>query len=244
MQTPFRKFLFILPLILFLCGCQSASVKPEGATLIKIEGNSLSRISKNAEVRIEIYSGSTLLEAQTKKGLNHLPFEYVPNSAISESNARVVVSVWLEGEQLLSGETAILPKQINHVVVSGGEQNTLIHSYWKAVDISGRGIPPNISTTMILRENGRISGFAGCNQYRGDIKTVARFVQIGNLENTHNICANLVMYHENRYFKLLKSAEYFEVKGDQLKLFTPENAKPIIFDRTDKDTVLLSYKRS
>lgn len=242
----FPKF-HLLTLLLFvvsLAGCQSSSVKQSNVTRIDIEGNSLSRISDMAQVQLFIYSGDKVLEQADFSGLERLPFAYVPKLEQGNEQLTARVSVLFGGVEVLQGKTAVLPKQSNTLTLEPLSVTTREETYWKAVDIAGRGIPPDVSTTIALRTQGTITGFAGCNQYRGHYQAVSSFIAFNEIETTSNICANPVMYHENRYFKFLKSVEIFKVTDEQLLLYTSESDQPIVFTSVDKQEMLLSLRKT
>lgn len=244
MLNNLKFFLLSLPVLAVISGCQTTAPKPDNVTRIQIEDGSLTRLSKKAQVNLEIYSGSQLVEKAEFSGLNPLPYIHNPAVELNGADLRAEVSVSMGGEILLLGESTLAPAETNHLALKPQDSSSLTESYWQAVDIVGRGIPPTVKTTLALRENGRISGFAGCNQYRGRYNEAARFVEIGQFESTNNICANPVMYHENRYFRFLKTAEYYEIKENKLLLYTSEGETPIVFDRTERADVLLSLKNT
>ncbi len=224
-----------------LMGCQSSNLKQTGASQIEIEGQGLSRISDKAKVALVIRSGDQLLEAVEFSGLSKLPFRFTPKTIINDATAEVTVS--FSGATVLTGKQKLVANQLNTVVLTSSEVKETEESYWKAVDIAGRGIPPDVSTTIALRDNGRITGFAGCNQYRGNYRTLSSFIVVEDIETTSNICANPVMYHENRYFKFLKSVEIFKEENGQLKLYTAESEQPIVYSSIDKQEILLSLQK-
>jgi heat shock protein HslJ len=232
-----------LSLLAVLSGCQTAQTKSDNITRIQIEEAHLSHLSEKAQVSLKIYSGTELVEEMEFSGLNRLPYIYTPTKALSGTRLRAEVSVSKAGEVLLTAKSPLVPQQVNPVVLQAQQSESLTESYWSAVDVVDRGIPPSVKTTLALRENGRISGFSGCNHYRGQYSQISRFVEIAEFETTNNICANPVMYHEGRYFRFLKSVDYYEIREGKLLLFMPESDLPIVFDRTDKAAVQLSMKK-
>lgn len=234
------RVLFFLTVFLSIAGCQSAGVRQAGTTQITIENNGLTRISDKAQVRIQIKSGDSILETVEFNGLAPLPYTYTPSLDSENSPLTVLVTVTFADKVILSAEKALTSNQMNSISFRKTGSDTREESYWAAVDIAGRGIPPDVSTTIALRNQGEITGFAGCNQYRGFYRTVSSLIVFDKIESTSNICANPVMYHENRYFKFLKSVEIFHLDNDRLMLYTSESDKPIIFTRIDKQEILLS----
>ena len=224
-----------------LIGCQSSNLKYTNTSQIEIEGQGLSRISDKAKVALVIRSGDQILEAVEFSGLSQLPFRFTPKTNINDVTAEVTVS--FSGATVLTGKQQLVANQLNTVVLRSSEAKETEETYWKAVDIAGRGIPPDVSTTIALRNQGRITGFAGCNQYRGNYRTLSSFMVVESIETTSNICANPVMYHENRYFKFLKSVEIFKEENGQLMLYTAESDQPIVYKSIDKQEILLSLKK-
>lgn len=224
-----------------VAGCQSSGLKQITTSQIEIEGQGLSRISDKAKVDLVIRSGDQILETVEFSGLSELPFRFTPKTNINDATAEVMVS--FSGATVLTGTQQLVANQLNTVVLTSSEAKKTEETYWKAVDIAGRGIPPDVSTTIALRDKGRITGFAGCNQYRGHYRTLSSFIVVEAIETTSNICPNPVMYHENRYFKFLKSVELFKEENGQLMLYTAESDQPIVYNRVDQQGVLLSLKK-
>ena len=239
----FRVF-FFLTVLLSIAGCQSAGVRQAGTTQITIEDNGLTRISDKALVSIQIKSGDSILETVEFNGLAPLPYTFTPSLVSGNSPLTAMVTVTFADEVILRAEKELTANQMNSISFQKTGSDTKEESYWAAVDIAGRGIPPDVSTTIALRDKGKITGFAGCNQYRGFYRTVSSLIVFDEIETTSNICANPVMYHENRYFKFLKSVEIFHLDNDQLMLYTSESDKPIIFTRIDKQEILLSLGKT
>ena len=239
----FRVF-FFLAVFLSVAGCQSTSVRQSGTTQITIEDNGLSRISDKTQVIIQIKSGESILETLKFNGLAPLPYTFTPSLVSENSSLTALVSVTFADEVILRAEKVLILKQMNSISFQRTDSDAKDESYWAAVDVAGRGIPPDVSTTIALRGQGKITGFAGCNQYRGFYRTVSSLIVFDEIESTSNICANPVMYHENRYFKFLKSVEIFHLDNDQLMLYTSESDKPIVFTRIDKQEILLSLGKT
>jgi len=76
-----------------------------------------------------------------------------------------------------------------------------------------------------LFENGQLSGFAGCNNYRGSYVTTStasqNMIQIGPLATTRMACEPAIMDLENQYLAAVQSATSYRLEGFALEIAYP-----------------------
>jgi putative lipoprotein len=76
-----------------------------------------------------------------------------------------------------------------------------------------------------LFENGQLSGFAGCNNYRGSYVTTStagrNMVEIGPLATTRMACEQAIMDLEDKYLTALQSATSYRLEGFALEITYP-----------------------
>ena len=80
---------------------------------------------------------------------------------------------------------------------------------------------------------GHISGFAGCNDYNGPVKTTPPKISIGPLASTKKSCGSPtgVMEQESAYLAALASATTYSVQGATLELRSAGGAIAASFSR-------------
>jgi heat shock protein HslJ len=79
-----------------------------------------------------------------------------------------------------------------------------------------------------------VSGFAGCNDYRGAFKTNPRQISIGALSSTKKYCGDPpgVMEQESKYLAALESAATYDSYGHTLEFRTSSGALAVILLRS------------
>ncbi|EAR61235.1 META domain-containing protein [Neptuniibacter caesariensis] len=240
------KKIVALPLVMALIGlsgCQPSSVNkhPNSPKDLVINHASLSHLSSDAIVSVTLdYKGEQKNQVR-QIVVENLPFHYnLKDTSISDLE-KIEVEVKIGNQVQLRGSGS--GAMINMIQLSEVSSQPLTNTFWKAVDISGRGIPLSGTTTLAVLDNGKLSGYSGCNQYRSNFSFAGSFIDIKEPLLTRKICSSPVMYHENRYLQLLQSAEYFEINAEgRLNLFLAESDKPIIFEPTTQQAVRVSLK--
>lgn len=98
---------------------------------------------------------------------------------------------------------------------------------WQVTSVDGHQLPDYLKNTLEFGEEGVLRGFSGCNQFVAKYEKQGDSVSIRAVASTRKICFAAVMYQENRFISLLKSAERIELGGQQLKLYSERAETPI-----------------
>ena len=98
---------------------------------------------------------------------------------------------------------------------------TLTETYWKLTELMGQPIPrpeQNIKEThIILKNGGRLQGFAGCNNIMGAYEVKNDFfISFSGVASTMMACPD--MKTEDALKKILEQADNYSIKGDSLFL--------------------------
>ena len=97
----------------------------------------------------------------------------------------------------------------------------ITETYWRLTELRGKAIKPAApdkkEVHIILRKNGNIEGFAGCNGFGGhfDLKDSSR-VSFSNIMGTMMACSDLET--ENKLFEVLRETESYVHNGKRLML--------------------------
>ncbi len=228
-----------------LSGCTANGIKPDGKhAYLSIHSPELTRLSSQASVEV-------VTETRDGKSLTHrfegqvdLPIEYMLQTS-PENIAEVTVSVFDHEQVVLKANKQKVITGINGLVLQADPQQShqLANSYWSAEDISGRGIPPNVVTTLAFDTKGKMTGHAGCNHYRSDYRAQATFVEVEEAQLTRQKCAAAVMFHENRYLSILHDVENFKIDSQGvLNLYSKDYDQPIRFQPTTRKEVQYSMR--
>ncbi len=96
----------------------------------------------------------------------------------------------------------------------------IAEKYWKLVELNGKPVPTlEREPHMILKADGRVNGFGGCNAFTGDYKLDAATLRLsfGQIASTMMACA-AGMEVEQAFHEVLRNADSFALDGDRLVL--------------------------
>lgn len=110
----------------------------------------------------------------------------------------------------------------------------IINKTWLVEDINQHGIIDNAHVTLILSEDGRISGKSGCNNYSGRyILTGNKLTVIPPMISTRMMCAPALMQLESEYIAVLSEAEKVELSSIGALVLTSQSGKTITLMAND-----------
>lgn len=219
--------------LFILSGCLShpSMYKADGAFLI-IDAQPLSHLPESAKVEVALIYNDNSVKSEVIEENGYLPYHYeLPVDAGKQPSVKTIkVAVSIGAERVLEGEKTVSSIDDAPVALHALSEDVLANTYWRAEDISGRGIPPSIDTTLIFNGSNRLSGYAGCNLYQSAYTSLSVFLEIDKARLTRQRCSSPIMYHENRYLALLTSAEYFSIdEQGNLAIYLSEREKPLKF---------------
>jgi len=87
--------------------------------------------------------------------------------------------------------------------------------------------------TAVFGKNGKLTGFAGCNDYNASYKATAPRISIGPVASTKKLCSQPegVSEQETAYLAALETAATFRIEGSRLELRTAEGALAVQLHR-------------
>ena len=94
---------------------------------------------------------------------------------------------------------------------------TLENTYWKLVELNGAAVGPGEGRElhMILKGEGQVGGYAGCNQFTGSATVSGDGLSFGPIASTRRMCAD-VMQQEDAFLQALENAARFGISGEDL----------------------------
>lgn len=113
---------------------------------------------------------------------------------------------------------------VRRVAANEDRQDVSIYGSWLAEDIAGGGVIDTAQTTLILAEDGAVSGRGGCNSYGGTATIEQDKISFGQLVSTQMACPEALMNQESKFFEVLGQAAAFRVDAGQRKLFLLDGA--------------------
>jgi heat shock protein HslJ len=124
------------------------------------------------------------------------------------------VFAWL----VLAGAFGQMACEVKRVQVgSPSVAVNLVGTEWFLVELDGRPVTAATVPTLLLSDDTRASGFAGCNRYTGSYEIAADRLAFGLLAMTRMACAE-TMDVEQQYLAALEKTRGYRNAGDDLVL--------------------------
>lgn len=113
--------------------------------------------------------------------------------------------------------------------------NEIVNKYWKLKTLEGKDIKMTENQEkeqyFILKSDGTVSGFAGCNQFKGQFELSGgnRILFKENLALTMKICPDVAV-NESEFMEVFKLTDNYTINGDILNLNSGRRAPLAIFE--------------
>jgi putative lipoprotein len=109
----------------------------------------------------------------------------------------------------------------------------LFGAEWTLVELDGAALPPGTGAPTAQFEADAVSGFGGCNRYRGGVRELSPgAVEIGPLAGTMMMCEPPAMELEGRFHAALERAKALALADGRLSLAEARGAAPrLVFVR-------------
>lgn len=99
---------------------------------------------------------------------------------------------------------------------------SLTNTYWKLVELDGARVTmtpeQEREVRITLDDNGKVSGFTGCNRVMGSYTVAADVLRFTQLGGTRMMCPPPAMQLESAVLAHLNSVTGFRIEGEQLIL--------------------------
>lgn len=99
---------------------------------------------------------------------------------------------------------------------------SLTNTYWKLVELHGARVTmtpeQEREVRITLDDNGKVSGFTGCNRVMGGYTVAADVLRFTQLGGTRMMCPPPAMQLESAVLAQLNSVTGFRIEGEQLIL--------------------------
>jgi heat shock protein HslJ len=128
-----------------------------------------------------------------------------------------------------------------HILSAGVLVMTLAHACasppasfvggWTASEVAGVPSAPGVTTTLVIAEDGTVSGSGGCNRYRGKAELGEGTIAFSPLAATRMACSGASAEQEQRLFAALATARRFRIEGAELLLVGEDGAVVARFSR-------------
>ena len=87
-----------------------------------------------------------------------------------------------------------------------------------------------------------MSGFSGCNEYKGLYRAGGRTLLVSDLSGTLMACDEATMTFEQRYTALLQESRFYSVRANRLTVFGSGGATLLVFDAAPRNPLLGKWR--
>ena len=109
----------------------------------------------------------------------------------------------------------------------------LIKDTWKLTEFNKQIINSDSEQPFISFNNGKITGFLGCNDFFGSYELNNNKIKINPVARTLKMCANITL--EDRLNKSFQFMNYYKIESNILKIYDNNHNEIAIFKRENKN---------
>lgn len=104
----------------------------------------------------------------------------------------------------------------------------LVGTEWQLIRLGGQDLSPEVGTyTIVLSEQGTLSGVGACNRITGNYKTTeSRALKIGSLGTTRMMCPD--SKGEQGFIAALEATTHYEMDGPMLLLLSNGELRAVL----------------
>lgn len=89
---------------------------------------------------------------------------------------------------------------------------------WVAEEVSGQPVAAGVASSLVVSDDGKVNGNAGCNGYFGSVILDGSAMSFGNLGTTRQLCAAPASDQETRFLRALDRTRGYRVDDGVLLL--------------------------
>lgn len=111
----------------------------------------------------------------------------------------------------------------------GASADPLKGTNWQLVSLGDTPAVSNAQSTLLIADDGAVSGKGGCNGYGGDVVVKGNAVTFSQMRSTMMACEEDVMKQEHGLFMALEASKSYKVDGQTLSLLDASGAPVATF---------------
>lgn len=108
----------------------------------------------------------------------------------------------------------------------------LINDTWKLTEFNKQIINSDSEQPFISFNNGKITGFLGCNDFFGSYESNNKTIKINPVARTLKMCANITL--EDRLNESFQFMHYYKIESNILKIYDNNHNEIAVFKRDNK----------
>jgi len=101
----------------------------------------------------------------------------------------------------------------------------LINQLWQAEDILSLVIPDKVNITLLMNNDNKVSGSAGCNNYSGKLFQEKNKLSFSQMIVTMKACIPVIANIEHKYLQVLNQSKYYIIDEQGMLLLHDKNKK-------------------
>ncbi|MGI9373124.1 MAG: META domain-containing protein [Hyphomicrobiales bacterium] len=109
-------------------------------------------------------------------------------------------------------------KHLHHVASSEAAKTTLQGDAWRLVAFGDADLSDDVKSTLVINDEGHVSGSGGCNVYTGKAKIDGAKLSFSPLAGTRKLCPESIMSQEDAFFKMLSVVSSYAIEKKELLL--------------------------
>ena len=117
---------------------------------------------------------------------------------------------------------------------SGGASNSLVGT-WRLISYGSPGnltpAAPDVDTSIMFTEDGRVEGNVGCNGFGGDYTMDGNTITFGPIVSTLMLCEGPVGDQETTTLNVLAETATFVIEGDTATITSADGSSVIVLER-------------
>lgn len=103
---------------------------------------------------------------------------------------------------------------------------------WKLTEFNKQTIDSDSEQPFISFNNGKITGFLGCNNFFGSYELNNNTIKINPVARTLKMCANITL--EDRLNESFQFMNYYKIESNILKIYDNNHNEIAVFKRDNK----------
>lgn len=111
--------------------------------------------------------------------------------------------------------------------------DTSLSGKWQLTELAGQPVQTEKAPYLDFSEEGKVSGFAGCNRFFGNVEVKGLSIHFGKLGATMMACPSLEL--EGQFMQMLEQADNYSLGNDSLSLNKARMAPLARFERVKAD---------
>jgi|GEM_PF-5742045 len=101
----------------------------------------------------------------------------------------------------------------------------LINQLWQAEDVFSVGIPDKVNITLLMNNDNKVSGSAGCNSYSGKLFQEKNKLSFSQIIVTMKACIPVLANIEYKYLQVLNQSKYYIINEQGMLILHDKNNK-------------------